>query len=164
MDVVEFLSARLNEDEAVARLLMAHPRLRWAQGDGRDGDTGEVFAHVGLNSSTRCSEHPDGSPNLCSDVRILAVDDDFVRSEAAAAAIAEHVARHDPARVLADVAAKRATLHEHGDVHCCSGRSYPDQVWPDIDSTPEIPCPTVRLLAAPFADHPDFDPAWKVEL
>lgn len=25
-----------------------------------------------------------------------------------------------------------------------------------------VPCPTLRLLALPYEDHADFDPAWRV--
>jgi hypothetical protein len=27
----------------------------------------------------------------------------------------------------------------------------------------DYPCPTVRLLAVPFASHPDYDPSWRPE-
>jgi hypothetical protein len=55
---------------------------------------------------------------------------------------ADHIARWDPARVLADVQAKRQIL-EHEDM------------WGE-DST------ILQFLAQPFADHPDFDPSWKL--
>jgi hypothetical protein len=68
--------------------------------------------------------------------------------------VRDHIARHDPARVLDDVAAKRRIVDEaeryspeleHGD----NGEWALEMV--------------LRLLAAPFAQHPDFDPAWSVE-
>ncbi|WP_406420887.1 DUF6221 family protein [Streptomyces sp. NBC_00842] len=71
---------------------------------------------------------------------------------------ARHIARHDPARVLREVEAKRQLLRIH--------RRYvdePDQaclgcaggiVW-------ETSCPVVRLLALPYADHPDYREDWR---
>lgn len=71
--------------------------------------------------------------------------------------VAAHVASHDPAYVLADIAAKRQILVLH---HEDQGFCIEDEYFPTRDPWP---CVTVRLLAAPFADHPDFDPAWRVE-
>jgi hypothetical protein len=72
---------------------------------------------------------------------------------------AEHIARHDPARVLAEVNAKRRILDEivpkvesyWGAVNSEWGCEYDD---PDGDDV-------LRLLALPYADHPDYDPAWR---
>ncbi len=79
---------------------------------------------------------------------------------------AEHIARHDPAHVLADVDAKRQVIAEH---YC------PDDL--DIDEKPhcgfcdkalvmndrqgEWPCRHLRLLALPYADHPDYRAEWR---
>jgi hypothetical protein len=54
-----------------------------------------------------------------------------------------YVARHDPARVLAECAAKRRIIaaHEAADF------ALNDDV--------------IRLLALPYAEHPDFDEAWR---
>ena len=65
----------------------------------------------------------------------------------------EHIARQDPARVLADVDAKRRILDEHEpgsdpcDAHDASLRT--------------IECDTIRLLALPYADHPDYREEWR---
>lgn len=69
-------------------------------------------------------------------------------------------ARCSPARVLADVQAKRAILDLHApeEFHDAPGEFFcrHDQrtagIWP---------CPTVRLLALPYADHPDYDESWR---
>ncbi|QNS08326.1 DUF6221 family protein [Streptomyces xanthii] len=50
--------------------------------------------------------------------------------------IALHVALHDPARILREIEAKRRILARHA-----------REPWP---------CPNVRDLASPYADHPDF--------
>jgi hypothetical protein len=59
----------------------------------------------------------------------------------------------DFGRLRADVVAKRAMLGEHGQAHRC-----PNHLEVDVE-----PCRTLLLLAAPYASHPDFDPAWLVE-
>lgn len=30
----------------------------------------------------------------------------------------------------------------------------------DCEQAP-LPCPTLQLLAMPYADHPDYDPSWQ---
>lgn len=62
-------------------------------------------------------------------------------------AVRAHQCRHDPARMLAEVEAKRrvvdryAWLREHGDTG--------DAAW------------VLPLLGLPYADHPDYRPAWR---
>jgi hypothetical protein len=66
---------------------------------------------------------------------------------------AEFIARHDPARVLADVEAKRRIVRE---------ATY----W-SVDARPISPNArqfagdTLRLLALPFAGHPDYREEWR---
>lgn len=70
-----------------------------------------------------------------------------------------------PARVLREVAAKRAILARHAPEpdwpvgrcrSCITVREgYPEE-WP-IDP---YPCATLGDLAAIDSDHPDYDPAW----
>lgn len=75
---------------------------------------------------------------------------------------APHVARNDPASVLARVAAHRAILAEH-----TGSRSYvyTDDGTPacDVcgDGTVRWPCPTVRHLATAYAARAGFDPTWR---
>ena len=65
------------------------------------------------------------------------------------------IADHDPARVLREVAAKRAILAEHAagadpcDVHDASLRT--------------IPCDTVLHIAAVWSDHDDYRQEWAPE-
>ena len=66
-------------------------------------------------------------------------------------AIAGHVVYWHPARVLADVAAKRAILRA-----CC----VPDPHDPDdIDGCPE--CQVLYALAQLYRGREDFDPEWR---
>lgn len=79
------------------------------------------------------------------------------------ARVDDHVAAHDPARVLREVAAKRKILTDYAD---CHGRELPAGVHdgrdPDereiaqaIRDTLEV---IVQDLAAAYSDHPDYDP------
>lgn len=67
-----------------------------------------------------------------------------------------------PERVLRDIEAKRQILNEH--------RGSDSYVYTDDgtracstcgDSTIRHPCQTLRLLAAVYADHPDYQEAWR---
>jgi hypothetical protein len=77
--------------------------------------------------------------------------------------IAEHIVRHDPARVLADADAKRQMIRLHGctEGHECSTVDRAGDVdhctWVMEDEA----CTTLRLLALPYADHPDYRDEWR---
>jgi hypothetical protein len=62
-----------------------------------------------------------------------------------------------PRRVLAECDAKRriVELHDGEAVHGCP-------VAPDETVWTEGPCPTLRTLALPYANHPDYQPGWRV--
>lgn len=118
MGLVEFLTARYYEDEAIARAvpfehyeaveyLWETKYLQLTCDNGETGATSEMNAHI-----------------------------------------ADHAARHDPARVLADIAAKRRLLESHDDA---------------LLEGDEVSMWMARCLAAPYADHPDYNPAWAVD-
>ena len=74
--------------------------------------------------------------------------------------IAEHIARYDPARVLAECAAKRAILALHKPIGVqgfpvwkCKGCDQSPVRW---DYYEAYPCGTIRALAAVWADHPGY--------
>jgi hypothetical protein len=92
---------------------------------------------------------------------------------------AQHVTRHDPARVLAEVAAKRAILDLHAPRELNFVRIPPgtgkDEAKRIFNETPkrvicsvcmedlqpvDHPCPTVRLLAQPYAGRPGWREEW----
>lgn len=56
----------------------------------------------------------------------------------------EHFARHDPARVLRQVAATRVALSWY------------------LDDDAVVMGPTIRAIAAIWSDHPDYRPEWAV--
>jgi hypothetical protein len=60
----------------------------------------------------------------------------------------------DPARVLAECEAKRRVVK----LHSAESGQHPDFCGHDLR---ELPCPTLRLLALVYADHPDYLPEWK---
>ncbi|MEV8124801.1 DUF6221 family protein [Streptomyces sp. NPDC085944] len=73
----------------------------------------------------------------------------------------EHAARHDPARVLREINAKRQLFAIH--------RSEPNPDWdrPGVDGRSctccitQYPCPTLRLFALPYADRPGYREHWR---
>lgn len=78
---------------------------------------------------------------------------------------AEHIARHSPARVLAEIAAKRRLLELHavrergdGCVVCDDGN---DSCGCLSGPSWGYPCDTVKTLALPYADHPAYRDEWR---
>jgi hypothetical protein len=161
-DIVAFVLAQLDAELAAAEAasgLAPH----WAAGDGRDGGIGEVFRTIGLDGEWRCTEHPQGVPNMCDDIRILAVDDDFVMDEALEAAYARHIAYWDPSRVLADIAAKRRLVEQYAE----QAARCPEDDWPEDGDMSAAPLAdharwALKCLALPFAGRVGFDEAWRV--
>jgi len=118
-DLAEFLKARLDEDEAVARAAggLAWSTLEHPIWEGRIEDSrGEVIVY------------DEGAPT---------------------AVQAAHIARHDPARVLADVAAKRKIVALARREEYLSG------------GLSGIHAALLLALAQPYADHADFDEEWR---
>lgn len=72
--------------------------------------------------------------------------------------VAEHIARWDPARVLAEVEAKRRILDLHGLDHECSTYDHHGEI--DTCSWAIGYCSTLQVLAVPYSGHPDYNPAW----
>jgi hypothetical protein len=84
---------------------------------------------------------------------------------------AGHIARHDPARVLVEVDAKRRIVAEYqASVSEWRALTSGDCEWKRGESGPELQRLTGRLLglelavrhhAAVHAEHPDYDEAWR---
>lgn len=68
-----------------------------------------------------------------------------------------------PARVLADCAARRAIVDLHDVAHYCSTGSLQDPVGPPYfaggDERYPI-CDTLKQMAQPYADHEAFESGW----
>ncbi|MCW2905141.1 MAG: hypothetical protein JWO67_7406 [Streptosporangiaceae bacterium] len=146
-DLVAFLRARLDEDEAIAKdaamrrgpmwCVEEQPPVQWGD-DPRD-----EFVLAG------------GKPIVESG------------SEYGGFLVVEHIARHDPARVLAAVEAKRGIMEQvfryeakiDGEWACCHSA---DEIRAGYCAeTPVNEIGILRLLALPYAEHPDYRPEWK---
>lgn len=165
-DIHAFIEARLGEDEAAAH---AATPGRWVVG----GFPGAEYLPCDFVHA------PDYTPDGFSDgqhVGDASVADGgmgpwavSVRGSGFPRANAEHIARHNPARVLLEIEAKRKRLKLHTPVHvpyidhnriqqtglvcevCGDGGETPGALWP---------CATVKTDALPYAAHPDFKPQW----
>jgi hypothetical protein len=168
-DVAVFLLARIAEDEVAALEAILKPR-----------GNSETFSGQWLFMSDSDDLLQVGnSPILAKNVWPLAK---------------AHIARHDPARVLAECAALRAIVEQYvrlntrpympeghgcglhpgdcfdedgGNISEAGFADYlygPCVVWERVkrENPAAPPEATLRLLAQPFADHPDFNPAWRI--
>ena len=151
----DFLKARLDEEEKLAHDVCA---TRWIEG-GVDVEPGDTWYSFPGGHDVNNGERGEGLPP---DATAVAYDH----------VVAAYIASHDPARVLAEVAAKRklADLHTRIILHggggaawydktaicrsCAPSKQLPETAWP---------CQTIRVLAATYADHPDYDQAWRPE-
>jgi hypothetical protein len=155
-DLVNFLRARLDEDEQVAR--EASRRMRdgwtptgehwqWVEPDRDQVLTLDPVAEECLNDYGRADlrsveEYPVGSD-------LGDLPHFVVRSEEVRTLDAMHIARWDPARVLAEVEAKRRMLDELA----------------ALDGDPVNGLAITRmvhLLTLPYAEHPDHRTEWQV--
>jgi hypothetical protein len=157
-DLVEFLEARLAEDEAIA-LKSGGSEAEWLYRAEYDNETGNEV--VWANSRNEEWLGPAQKKPYVSYGRYVTMD-----HEGCLPAVDEddgtHIARHDPARVLREVAAKRAVMIAADDA-----TSYDMTVEGDrgVGSRNMIEDPYVgdvilRALASAYSDHPDFNPDW----
>lgn len=127
MDVIEFLTAQLDEDELFARDATPGP---WSPERPMLTD---VVTSALLGRVADCSVGRDYRPQSLEDAR--------------------HIARHDPARVLCEVAAKRAIVEAY--------RSARDD-WTHFSQTESEHAREYALrgvvleLVSVYSDHPDF--------
>lgn len=170
-ELVEFLTARLDEDEQVARA--ANCEGPWST-PGDDGPAeGVLYAHDapgsekgwsiaefrmyprGVANAPRAPGYLDAHPTM----RITHIEN------------AVHAARHDPTRVLREIAVKRGLVNSHSHPHECielSGRGdhsvvdgKPWEHWEPQHTSDHGPCFVLRSLAAVYADYPDYREEWK---
>ncbi|MFD3999866.1 DUF6221 family protein [Streptomyces rubiginosohelvolus] len=145
--LVAFVKARLDDDERVA--CAARDDVGEAEWIGSQ-ESGHPwrYQHQGV-----WGEH-DG---LCSEAPPVA--------ETASRPVQDHIARHDPARTLREIEAKRQLLDEHQDVNDGSCGTCVDGKWgypTHGGSSPQsYPCRTLRLLALPYSGHPEYKEAWR---
>lgn len=136
-DLVEFLRARLDEDEQLARVATTVSPAPWrvdaAAGAVRDVHGTEVAGHWRALPALAGTVGPD------------------------------HIVRHDPTRALADVTAKRKVveLAEEAtglDMQVDSEFRVGSR---DSEAEPYVGDLILRQLALPYASHPDYDEGWR---
>lgn len=129
-ELVRWLGEQLDEDERIARAA-GHEHVAPAPWRGESWDDAV------LNGDGLVDAKGDG---------IAVVKGERVR---------DHLVRHDPARVLREIDAKRRILAEHAlngwVCSTCDDGEVPPQAFP---------CPTLRLLALPYADRPGYRAEW----
>jgi len=116
-DIVEFIKARVDEDERAAQACLS-----------RDWTVRNGTLH-------------DDQPFDSGDLGIERL---------------RHIARHDPARVLREVEAKRRLLAKHA--HVVDGTQ---SSWTWFEGSESASREVAQLLALPFSDHPDYQEAWR---
>ena len=73
--------------------------------------------------------------------------------------VTDHLARHDPARVLREVASKRAILQAYGRAPSASSHISAFVRGQDAGYA-EALADTLRHLASAYSDHPDYRQEW----
>jgi hypothetical protein len=71
------------------------------------------------------------------------------------------VNRYDPAYVLAECEAKRRIVEEHYYMPRHESRDFGFEDGNCVTCRRQGPCVTLRLLALPYADHPEYDERWR---
>ena len=129
--LVGFIEARLDEDERRARAATPGPWERATGGTETDFNGSGVYVFM---------------DRIVADLRAAKMPNHV--------ADAEHIARHDPARVLRDVEAKRKLL---AFLVVLAGETDLGDAWWRLEQSHPAP---LRLLAAPYSDHPDYRSEW----
>jgi hypothetical protein len=147
-DLVAFLRARL--DERAARAIAAAEKAGNEDWRFRPGDAYVSAVETNEDAPPATREH--WMPLVTEAQSYIGdtLDDE----------IGQFIADNDPARVLADIDAKRQIVKQHQPVGyggvclslCHTRAPGQPQTWP---------CLTLRLLAVPYADHPDYREKWR---
>lgn len=170
MTLIEFLNARLDEDAQWA--LTASAPYGYAVGNPPVPEGGVHWTWVVGENWEPVTPDPavdeflsigdDWSCNLATVEQWQSVNGKWMMRRTYAGTIQEmdpsaagHIARHDPARVLREVAAKRQIIANEQDRVIEEG-PLPERMRDSIETD------VIALLALPYADHPDYQEAWRV--
>lgn len=132
-ELVEFLRTRIAKDEQIAR---AGSGAAW-----RPSPPGSVSLDTPAGGEPAAGP---GSPG-------------FV-AQAENESYAEHIARHNPARVLHEVAAKRLILDEYVKAAWLLSTGHRNEA---AEAAQAVRLATLRALASAYADHPAYRPEWR---
>lgn len=150
MTITEFLNARYDEEEAIA------------QGADVKQEDPSWTPHgpIALSDPRSFRVRSDRDSRPVALVQDVGDDEEGPTSILDGEAVAAHIARHDPARVLADIAAKRAIVAAAVETLAVEEVGFPadEHGLNEARSLAEF---TIRTFAQPFAEHADFDPAWR---
>lgn len=136
LTAADFVLARVAEDEAAAQAAMTLASTPWRATYGRQVETSR-------------------------DGYLVTPEDEHSRSDEPPDDVAAHIARHDPARVLAQCAALRSVVALHAPIFITEGlRTCAACVGNQPGTLALHPCPTLRAFASIWRDHGAFDPAW----
>lgn len=148
-----FITARFDEDEAIARSAAEQGAAEWTA--SYDPEWEIRRESCGVYAGEGVMIYDEGTPSVQE---------------------ALHVARHDPARALAEVAAKRMIAELHDRAHDCpvivpvsNPGAFPGALGyvstehiDGEDPDPHVtPCTTLRALAAVYGGHPDYREEWR---
>jgi hypothetical protein len=141
-ELVEWLRPQINEDELKARAAALSGSERWTEDSAWLTDMLDP-----LPSQRRA--HPGYVPMI-------------TREEIS------HIAHWDPVRVMAEADAKRRIVRTHEGRHECraawapdAGRGEDEWTHGEREYEADEPCPTLRLLALPYADQPGYRDEWR---
>jgi len=151
MGIVEFLEARITEDEAVA-LKAGGGEAEWLYRAEYDRETGNEV--VWANSRSEKWFGPAQKEPLVTYDRYVTMD-----HEGCLPAVDEddgpHIARHDPARILREVAASREVLRMRE--RSFEASAHEETCFFYVAALDAV----IANLATAFSDHPDFDEEWR---
>ncbi|MBM4549356.1 hypothetical protein GS445_06580 [Rhodococcus hoagii] len=133
-DIVEFLRARLDEDEQTATAAVAATFGGCPTWTSKDDGTGRQTHGYAMADHTAICGH-DGDDVLLP--------------------VADHIARHDPARVLREVEAKRRVINGWSDPF---GNLNAEQA----DAARVEKARVLHSLAAVYSDHPEYQQEWAI--
>lgn len=147
MGIVEFLEARIAEDEAVAQDAGARA-LEWRSSNGSVSGGGKPYV----------DDWSEDEPLTQYDGEVTIVYDEGWPEDVEAA----HIARYDPARVLQEVAVKRAIVEQSRE----ASEYYAHmKAFQHPTSLASGACGAlgrvIRVLAAAYSEHPDFNEEWR---
>lgn len=163
--ITEFIEANLARIEATAREATPGPWSVFNMADGSydTGDGGgwwwvwregvEHYAGIAEINSVDDFDGPPPSQPIAGAAITDGSRGEVERRDAA------HIALHDPAHVLAWVAAIRAVVEIHRP-NICPNPEHPHDATCD-ECLDEWPCPTSRAIAGIFQDQPGYDEEWR---